>query len=548
MYLTKNILEKLSHPKSFERGEKYYKQGRVVDYTEDKEFIKANVIGTDNYCVRISQNKWEHSCNCLAYRDDSFCKHEIAVLLTKLNGNIESTVKPKIKIRNYEQIKFSEDEFKILLEKQSKESLISGIIEFTSEFPALKKSLEYRYSEKDESYIRNVENMLNKSISSLKRIRYGKDYSNKIFRICQDIHKIVEILPVNKRTSVMLLNTGYKLTESLTTIDDSYGTIQNVIDAVIEKAVLFLNSASASDLDIFYEFISKKSSFDLDFKIAEKILNLVNNNDILYEFINKLERTLFRKDPDFNFSKETVIGLLMDYYETKNVEKYEELAKEYLELSILVKLDYIKFLYKQNRYEELIKIGMNMYDRYDIRPMINDALLSLGKISELIELLKKQRTSNQEIKTLSQMKNINCFWGSKEFEYLIDVMLKNCSSVNDEIDLLNVVERHSAIKDILLKSSQNLNSVVTIEKQALKFSLYQPELAVELYKKLVEMELKRIQTSSHYKPLIEYLMMIKNLGGNDFVVSLSGKLIKDFPTKKKLIEEIKLLNEPNENR
>ncbi|MBI5807325.1 MAG: hypothetical protein HZA74_02885 [Ignavibacteriales bacterium] len=542
-YLSKNILEKLSHPKSFERGEKYYKQGRVVEFYEDEECIKATVIGTDNYHILINQNKWEHTCDCLSYRDDRFCKHEIAVLLTKLYGKVEAKNKPKIKLRNSEKNESFDDEFIKLLEKQSKETLINEINKLAAEFPVLKASFKQKYSDGDERHICNVESMLNKSISSLKRIKYGRDYSNKIFMICKDMDQMVETLPVTRQTSKILLNAGYNLTESLSAIDDSYGTIQNVIDVIIERSTLFLNSASPADLDIYYEFISKKSSFDLDFKIVDKISRVVKNDDILSEFITKLEKTLYRRDPDFNFSKEDVVNILMDFYETKNSEKYEELAKEYLNLNILVKLNYVKFLYNQKRYDELIEHGISMYDRYDIRPMINTALLSLGRISELIDLLKKQKTSSTEIRTFLKLKSIDGLWGSKEFEDLVDIMLKNCQNINDALDLLSTVERYSQIKDVLLKNSQHFNSAKLIEEYALKFSLYNHELAVELYKKLVEIELKKIRTSSYYKTIIEYLTMIKTLGEKDFVFTLSKKLIIDYPTKKKLAEELRLLCE-----
>ncbi len=540
-YLSKILLEKLSHPKSFERGEKYYKQGRVVDYSEDKECIKANVIGTDVYAVQINQNKWEHSCNCLAFNDDSFCKHEIAVLLTKIYGKIEAKSKPQIKKRNTEKIFSYDNEFVKLLEKVPKEILIADIVEYAASVPELLSFFRSKYHEKDENYFSNIENLLFKSISGLKQIKYGKDYSNRIFSSCREIEQIIQCLPISKQSSKLLLNAGYKLTEYLNTIDDSYGTIQNVIDVVIERAALYLNSASPADFDIFYEFISKKSSFDLDYNIVDKILKVVNNDNVLSEFIIKLEKMLFRKDPDFNFSKEDVVSILMDFYENKNLEKYEELAKEYLDHNILIKLDYVKFLNKQKRYAELIELGISMYDRYDVRPMINNALLSLGKIPELIDLLKKQRTSSIEIEALSSLKNINGFWGSREFENLVDIMLKNCPGVHDKLDLLSAADRSVQIKNVLLKNSQDFNMATLVEEYALRFSLYNPEIAIELYKELIGIELKKIQTSHHYKPLIEYLTMIKEQGENDFVTEFSMKLIKDYPTKIKLKEELMLL-------
>ena len=540
---SKNILEKLSHPKSFERGEKYYEQGRVTDYSEDEEYITANVIGTDNYQVRINQNKWDHTCNCLAYSDDSFCKHEIAVLLTKLYGKIEAKNKPKIKLRNSDKKESFDDEFIKLLEKQSKETLINDINKLAGEFPALKELFKEKYLEKDEGYIQNIESMLNKLVGSLKRIKYGRDYSNKILMICKDIDKMVEALPVTRQTCKILLNAGYKLTESLDMIDDSYGTIQNVIDVVIERAALYLNSALPADMDIFYEYISKKSSFDLDFKIVDKILKVVNNDDVLSEFITKLEKSLFRRDPDFNFSKEDVVHILMDFYETKNSEKYEELAKEYIELNILVKQNYVKFLFKQKRYDELIEKGMCMYDRYDVRPMIYNALQNLGRIHELIDLLKKQKISDTEIKILKQLKSVDGFWGSDDFENLVEAMLKNSVAIRNALDLLIITEKYSRIKEVLLKHSQNFNSEALIEEYALKFSLYNPNIAVDLYKILIDKELRKIQTSNYYKPLLEYLAMIKSLEGNDFVTILSSKLISDYPTKKKLAEQLRLLND-----
>jgi len=540
IYLSKNILEKLTHSKSFERGEKYYKQGRVVDYREDIQFIEATVIGTDNYLVRINQNKWEHSCNCLAYREDSFCKHEIAVLLTKMNGRIVAKSKPQIKKRNTEKIFSGENEFARLLEKIPKEILIADIVEYAADVPELITFFRSKYHDKDENYFHNIENLLSKSICNLKRIRRGEGYSNKIFVSCREIEQLIRNLPISKQSTEILLDTGYKLTESLTSLDDSFGTIQNLISFILERAVLFLNSAHPEDLNIFYEYISKKSSFEFDFELVETILKTVENSDVLSEFITKLEKSLFRRDLSFNFGKEDVIRMLLDFYKTKNIERYEELAKEHLELSVLVKLDYVKFLSEQNRYDELLKAGMEMYQRYDVRPLINDALFRLGKIPEMIDTLKKQKTSGIEINALSLLKNINEFRRSKEFENLVDIMIENCSSIYDKLDLLNAVERYSQMKDVLLINSQDFKGDILIEKYAYRFALYNPALAIELYKNLIEIQLKKIQTSNHYKPLLEYMTMMKNLGESNFVTKLSNKLIKEYPSKKKLTEELKV--------
>ncbi len=541
--LSKEIIEKLSHPKSFVRGEKYYSQGRVINYSENDNFISAEVIGTDNYHVSISKTNWDHNCDCLAYNDENFCKHEIAVLLTKLYGIISAEKKTTIKMQPPKNRACSFEDLKSILDKKSKDSLINEILYLSKVYPEIQNILSEKYRDKDDLYYKEIENYLNKSVCRLKRIKYGRGYGEKIFTLCQEVEFAIEKYPVTKQTTKILLSASYKFNETLDHVDDSYGNVQQLIMTILSRSVMYLNSGTSGDLDLFYEFSARDSLFDFNYDLIESILNNAENQEVIHSLISKLEKSMYRKDPDINIKSEFLVGMLADYYKNNNIEKYEELVKEYSEQNLLLKLDYLKFLHQNKRYAEVIEAGAEMYDRYDVKPKVDDALIKLGRIPELIDLMKTRQVSDAEINTLKEMKSVNGFWDSVEREELVDTMLKNCIHPTYKIKLLNVAGRYSELKDALINNPQRFDKQEILEKYALQFMMYNPELSFELYKELLEMELSKMRTSNYYVKLFEYLKTIKDFGEEKFSVEFAQKLIQTYPSKKKLLEGLSLFCE-----
>ena len=97
-YLTRSEIRSLCTEQSFERGVKYYEQGRIQELEVDGGDITASVRGSHDYdvSVDIDENAIRTACNCpYDYAGDG--KHIVAVLLTvedKSSGSTNGTTGP----------------------------------------------------------------------------------------------------------------------------------------------------------------------------------------------------------------------------------------------------------------------------------------------------------------------------------------------------------------------------------------------------------------------------------------------------------------------
>jgi uncharacterized Zn finger protein len=86
-----DALKALTDSPSFERGERYFKEGRVGELSRQAGAIKATVNGTTPYEVRIfvRGDQLAYSCTCPSAGEGFFCKHCVAVALAWLRSEPE---------------------------------------------------------------------------------------------------------------------------------------------------------------------------------------------------------------------------------------------------------------------------------------------------------------------------------------------------------------------------------------------------------------------------------------------------------------------------
>jgi uncharacterized Zn finger protein len=87
--LNLNTLRRLAGPRSFDRGENYFKLGFVRLLSEYNGAITAKVMGTHTYTVKLREDEGEldYSCTCPMGGDGAFCKHCVAAGLSWLEQN-----------------------------------------------------------------------------------------------------------------------------------------------------------------------------------------------------------------------------------------------------------------------------------------------------------------------------------------------------------------------------------------------------------------------------------------------------------------------------
>lgn len=86
--MNRAALRREAGPRSFERGESYFKAGKVSSLAEHEGTLAAKVQGTRSYRVKLfmARGRIRCDCNCPLGQGGIFCKHGVAVGLAWLQA------------------------------------------------------------------------------------------------------------------------------------------------------------------------------------------------------------------------------------------------------------------------------------------------------------------------------------------------------------------------------------------------------------------------------------------------------------------------------
>ncbi len=91
MKLTAALLERLSLPAIYERGEHYFRSGRVAQLVKQGGQVEALVRGSRDYrqLIDLSADSWAATCTC-PYEGEGICKHLVAAGLAIVAGQFSA--------------------------------------------------------------------------------------------------------------------------------------------------------------------------------------------------------------------------------------------------------------------------------------------------------------------------------------------------------------------------------------------------------------------------------------------------------------------------
>ena len=497
--LSEKIILKLSNPTSFERGKKYYLPGRVTEYVENDEFMEATVIGADLYKVKISKIDLTSECNCPAFKGEEFCKHQVAVLLTKKRWGIIPKKKPSIKNKGIDANINRDQQFKSSLQNIPRENLINEVTELGRSNPDIEEYFIHKYSEKTADYYRQIELNIKKKINSILGYRGKKDFTGKVFAASREVNSLLQNLPPSRHSTDFLLKTGYWISEKLADIDDSFGYLSDLIREMIENSCEYLNYARTEDLILFYKYTSLNTDFDFNIDVIQAILDKVTNPKIIEAIITKLEKSIYKKDPDFGFNPEYGWELMMNFLRHNNPAKYEELIPEVIDKSITIKFDYINCLYEMGRYEDVIRYGSDKQNHREIENAFEKSILALNKKQQIIDYYIKRLKEQFDLNTFKHFSEIDGIKEMPEWRNAVTNILTDNKYIFYHADLLLYLRRYDDfIEFISSKGEEYYQNNSVIEKYAVRFMITDPPMAVKLYHYLIENEVERIKKSKRY--------------------------------------------------
>jgi hypothetical protein len=228
------------------RGKAYYENGAVVDLEKSgKDCWQAEVMGTESYAVEVEifrkDNIKSYSCDC-PY-DGDICKHVVAVLFL-LKENITN-----IAIRKKAAPKANFDK---LVEKISLEEYQKFILAYAAKDKTFKSLFERHFADKD-SHI-NVGNNYTKLLKSLIRSNSSGDFIDyrSIHRLANEINELLDegrqlIQKGNFRMAFILARSVLiEVIELITYCDDSSGYIGDMINSSIELIMVVADTESVA--------------------------------------------------------------------------------------------------------------------------------------------------------------------------------------------------------------------------------------------------------------------------------------------------------------
>ncbi len=561
--LSERIIQKLTNPDSFERGKKYYYRGRVTDYTEDDNSIKAIVVGTDYYDVNISKSDLSPECSCPIFNGELYCKHLVALLFRKLKGEIKSrneTIAKYVPHKSGPKFGFEDNidynshsrgnnkeenikqdkQFETFLNHIPRENLLNDINELRRKNPDIEEFFIRKYSQKSISYYLKIENNIKSRINSILRHRGINDYPNKVFTASREVNSLVQNLSTSRQTSEFLLGIGLWISEKLNEIEDANGILKELVRIMTDNACEYLNYAVKGELLLFYQYTSVNTSFNFNIGIIESIFRRVGNLAIIDELVTKLERSIFKKDPDFGFKPESGWELMMKYLRVANHEKYEELIPEVLESSPVIKSDYINYLYDKKRFNEVIGLGYEMQDSPSIADAFENSLAESGDKQKIIQYYLRRLTGTFSLELFKHFSEIEGIREVPEWNNIISNLLTDTEHLIFRADMFLYLKRYEDFIDFIsTKGNEFYRNSSTIEKMAAKLSVTSPPLAIKLYHYLIEKETARITKTSRYEILMGYFEDLKCLNDLEYITNLKNNLITTYPTRKKLVEALK---------
>ncbi|MDI6782638.1 MAG: SWIM zinc finger family protein [bacterium] len=482
------IIDELN-PNIYERGERYYAEGRVKNLRFKNDILMAEVAGTEEYRVRIENIQGDLDCHCTCpYAEEAICKHIVAVLLAWQNRN-------EVGQNSFGHITDEEQrvQLKQLLSQKSKKELTDFILEH---IPEAQQDLILAEGSRTENIGRVFSRSIKSKINSLFRKGRFIDYqasftlADELATISSSIEKAAQQDPnLGLELGWYLLKKSKNIFDVL---DDSSGAFSSELQAVAELLTQWLGEVKESP---------EKN------KIIHEIFQEWQTDD--YGFFDCLQKVLFE-----SALSKTEIALILpeiDLCIEKALKKINTAKGEFDRRHHSFTLSQLVFLYaKLMLNTQKIEQGLNRFKQY--LPLTED----YQRLGEMLIGLNREQEAEEVL-----LEGLQKYPGRKEGIY------------DGLVFLYAERKEKEKLKKVLLSYFYNTPSCDLYQKlKKLKlpeWNKLQPELVTFL------------DTQEHYYILIEIYLAEKKLlpafelakkydAGWEQFVSLGEILTKNHPT------------------
>jgi hypothetical protein len=347
--------------KIIERGEAYYKKGKIANFYVDGLTRKATIIGSDEYDVEITFNTNGQlvaaKCNCPYAERGEYCKHMVAVLLYEERGEVAFQPKKNTSKRkspspsdHTEGVAYSD----CIKKKQAESNFVRA------------------FDEKTEVPIGQYKKVITAIISSYKRhgfIDYG-DAGDCYMAVTEEFDKVVDFLIFNYKLKEAFEYSYFVMKKfSTTEMDDSNGEISDICALCIQVWDKLVLDESASDYMFKKVYKYLQTEHDEDWYMCEEVERFFLENFMEKKYfdvkIGYIDGKILRaKKERSDYELETaLIAKLKMLEKTDGCEKeIDKIVRTYWKRKEIEKF-YIKRCIDKKNYEEAERVLIKLIDR-----------------------------------------------------------------------------------------------------------------------------------------------------------------------------------------
>ena len=234
-FISEIILREYADAKSYERGEKYFKNGQVEQISVKNGKIIAEVRGMEWYDVELWEKKGQldYSCTCPWHEDTGdFCKHCVAVGLQYLHKPPAAVTKEKDDTSKEEEITMKD--VRKLLESLDAKELVDLLMEQAEEDEDLGMKLKMRVARASKKVNLALYRQAIDRALDIDEDDWYQDADECSTNMDTVIESLRELLKHGFATEAMEL-TEYcieQLNDALETIDDSGGYMDGLFEDI----------------------------------------------------------------------------------------------------------------------------------------------------------------------------------------------------------------------------------------------------------------------------------------------------------------------------
>lgn len=545
-----NFLKTNVGSKIVKRGQEYFENGNIEQFTEEKNVYKAKVKGSgwELYQVEIGVSNegdiTSFSCDC-PYDDHKVCKHTVAVIL---NISKDTNLKPTKKKKSARTVES-------IIENASREELNEFVLNMSNKYKEFEVELRFNICDDFEEELAGIK----KYYSTIKRQNTYRGYINysSCNNICSELDLVIKkvekhIEKQNYLNALMILS--YLLVEEAklaSTADDGSGYLSELINKTLKLIKYVVNEVFEAKLDKketdkilsqMFKLIKTKAlngwGFEFDLLLIATTFVNKKNNEKFHKILNELE-----SGNDFN-AKYYQAEIQMIKYRIIGIIDGDDVALQFANDNINIdefRVILINNALKEKNYNEaeklcLEKIDFNKIIHYHcidkwkniLCDIYNETNNAEGKIKVLRSIFL-----DGYIETLDILKEI--FQRENKWEQEYPKLLKDFKNNKDNDSYLKLLARENEI-DMLMKEVVD-NQMYIFDYSELLYNKYMDKVKRIYIVKIWE-NMSNSSERNEYKKVAVLIKKFYDLGEKEESMKLVNDLKAKFPKRMAMIDEL----------